>query len=96
MVVFGHEADADFDAILDFIGRDNPFRAISFVDELQDKAAAVLPLTPYAGRQESIFRILPVGRDIVVYRVDEEQALATVLMVSEGHRDWHALPDTRR
>lgn len=95
-VTFSREADADFDAIIDFIARNNPIRAVRFVDELQQKAVETLSQTPYAGRREGDYRVLVLANYVAVYRVDGERRSVRVMMVSEGHRDWRALAMTRR
>jgi plasmid stabilization system protein ParE len=94
-VLFTEHADADFDSISDFIAADNPRRALSFVAELQERSVAFLSTTPNAGTRVGDQRFAVFGRYIAVYHVDDEERLVTVMIVSEGHRDWQALLKSR-
>lgn len=90
-VLFTEHADAYFDNISDFIAADNPRRALSFVTELQERSVAFLSTTPNAGTRIGDQRFAVFGRYIAVYRVNDDERLVTVMIVSEGHRDWHTL-----
>jgi plasmid stabilization system protein ParE len=90
-VLFTEHADADFDGISDFIAEDNPRRALSFVTELQEQSVTFLSTTPNAGTRVGDERFAVFGRYIAVYHVDDEERIVTVMIVSEGHRDWQTL-----
>jgi toxin ParE1/3/4 len=52
-LVFSPRASADLDEIGDYIARDNPTRAILFVEELREHCAAILAVpASYAPRDE--------------------------------------------
>lgn len=92
-VSFSASADADFDSILFYIAADNPVRAISFVEELKQRAMDFLSATPNAGSSIGQFRYMVVGQYVIVYSVDDEASLVHVRLVTEGHRNWHRLLD---
>ena len=94
-VLFTVHAVADFDHIADFIAEDSPEKALSFVTELQKRAAALLSFNPKAGRSIGDHRLAVFGRYVVIYRIDDEERSVTVVIVTEGHRDWQRLLETR-
>jgi toxin ParE1/3/4 len=94
-ISYSEDAVADFDSILHFIAQDNPLRAISFVDELRQKAENALELFPNAGKQFGRSRMLSFGNYIILYRVDEPAKTVTIILVTEGHRDWQELLEDR-
>lgn len=94
-VVFSADVDADFESILNYIAADNPYRAISFVDELQTRVHDLLSSQPNAGPRTGRYRYVPFGNYVVVYSVDIAAARVRVVLVSEGHRDWRRLLDDR-
>ena len=94
-VSYSEEAVADFDSILHFIAQDSPLRALSFVDEIRQKAEEALELFPNTGRRISSARMLSFGNYVILYRVDDAAKTVTVIMVTEGHRDWQELLEDR-
>lgn len=94
-VKYSEDAVVDFDGILHFIAQDNPLRAISFVDELRQRAAEALELFPNVGRQFGAARMLSFGNYIILYRVDDAARTVTIIVVTEGHRDWQELLEDR-
>jgi plasmid stabilization system protein ParE len=94
-VLFTDHAEADFDDIADFIAADNPHKALSFVAALHDRTVAFLSVTPNAGTRVEGQRFTVFGRYVIVYRVDDEAGVVTVIIVSEGHRDWQRLLEDR-
>lgn len=82
------QAYADLDAIADFIRRDNPDRAESFVNEIADKIAQIveLPLA-YPERTEwrSGLRSGVHGRYLILFLCDDGEV--AVLRVLHGARD---------
>jgi plasmid stabilization system protein ParE len=93
VVEFTPLAEADFDAIQHYIAADNPFRAITFVEELRDSAVGFLSVTPHAGSKIGQLRYFSRRNYVVVYRVNDDLHLVQVLLVSEGHRNWRHLLD---
>ncbi len=94
-VKFSESADADFDSILHFIAQDNPLRAISFVDELRQSAEEALSIFPNAGKPFGSARMLSFGNYVILYRVDDAARTVTIILVTEGHRDWQELLEDR-
>jgi plasmid stabilization system protein ParE len=90
-VTFTDSADADFDSILHYIAKDNPHRAISFVDELRQRSIDFLSTAPNAGTRVGSHRYFVFTRYVVVYSVDDDARQVRVLLVTEGHRDWRAI-----
>jgi toxin ParE1/3/4 len=70
--VFSTLADLDLEEIADYIARDNPRRALSFVGEIRDRCQQIVafpeaaPPRPQYG--EGI-RMVPFGRYLVFYTV---------------------------
>lgn len=90
-VRFAASADTDFDSIQDYIARENPIRAITFVQELRDKSFRLLSEAPNAGAAIGLRRYIVHGRYVVIYTVDETRRVVTVTLVTEGHRDWRRM-----
>jgi toxin ParE1/3/4 len=91
-VRFTAPADADFEAIGDWIAQDDPQRAGSFIRELREAAAALgryprryptLPGAPAEVRKKSYRQYL------ILYRVREREV--QILRVGHGSRDWTAI-----
>jgi toxin ParE1/3/4 len=76
IVTIAPEAEQDFERIGDYIARDNPVRAETFVDELLLKCFSLPqfprrhPLVP--GHETSGIRRMPHGNYSVFYRVGDE------------------------
>ncbi|MCO1345946.1 type II toxin-antitoxin system RelE/ParE family toxin (plasmid) [Burkholderia multivorans] len=87
------EARQDLIAIGDYIARDNPSRARSFVQELTNKCASLanMPLSyPVVPRYEAKgIRRRVHGNYQIFYRVDGDQVF--VVRVLHGARDYEAL-----
>jgi plasmid stabilization system protein ParE len=90
-VYFTDQARNDFDSIIDFIAADSPVRALSFVDELQDRSTVILSQFPNSGRIFGAARYIVLDDYIVAYDVDEARKAVFVLLVSEGHRLWQEI-----
>jgi len=74
-LVFSPRASVDLDEIGDYIARDNPARAISFVEELREHCAAILAApASYAPREElgAGVRMAVHGRYLVLFRADAD------------------------
>jgi toxin ParE1/3/4 len=75
-LVFTAEAIADLERIGESIAKDNPFRALSFVEELESRCRA-LPAMPLAyplvsSRKERGVRRVVHGNYLIFYRVDAD------------------------
>ena len=54
-----------------------------------------MELFPNAGRQISSARMLSFGNYVILYHVDDAAKTVTVIMVTEGHRDWQEILEDR-
>ena len=93
-IILRLRAERDLEAIGDFIAKDNPRRAISFVKELreQGKKLADNPETgvrlPALG--EAIQRIV-FKKYLIIFRYDRDKNTVFILRIIEGHRDLDKL-----
>jgi toxin ParE1/3/4 len=92
-VVFSQAARTDLEQIGDYIARDNPQRARSFVRELQ-AASIALGDSPRAfqlvPRYETFgIRRRPFGRYLIFYRIDQDRV--AIVHILHGARDYEAL-----
>ncbi|MGX5831993.1 type II toxin-antitoxin system RelE/ParE family toxin [Mesorhizobium sp. 43Arga] len=89
-VRFTTEAKADLRQIADYIAKDNPPRALSFVDELEQKCLTLatspkaFPLVPRYERHEIRRRVH--GNYLIFYRVNGEQVV--IVHVLHGAMDY--------
>jgi len=87
------EALGDLEQIGDYIARDNPSRAASFVDELIGKARELGELPrgfPLVPRYEHLgIRRRAHGNYLIFYRVGPD--LVSVIHILQGARDYEAL-----
>lgn len=92
-VVLTAEAVADLDGIGDYIGRDNPVRAASFIQQLIDKAQDLAEMPerfPLVQRYENFgIRRRTVGKYLILYRIRENRV--RILRFVHGARDYEAL-----
>jgi toxin ParE1/3/4 len=85
---FSRRAETDLEDIADFIARDNPARAISYVRELREHCRRLLafpkaaPLRPELG--EGV-RLSVFGRYVILYLVHRE--ILEIRRVVHGARD---------
>ena len=89
-VEFSSEAKADLRAVGDYIARDNPRRAASFIRELRDVARR-LGDTPHAYPTLPRYQHLGLRRRpwhdyLILYRVEEDRVL--IVHVIHGARDY--------
>jgi plasmid stabilization system protein ParE len=54
-----------------------------------------LELFPNAGRQFGKSRMLSFDNYVILYRVDDAAKTVTIILVTEGHRDWQELLEDR-
>jgi plasmid stabilization system protein ParE len=92
-VVFADDAMADLEQIGDFIARDNPRRAATFIRELRQAAIAIgaapraFPLIARY-RQHGI-RFRAFGSDLIFYTLGDDRL--AIVHVLHGARDYEAL-----
>jgi toxin ParE1/3/4 len=88
-VKFMPQAIDDIRSILDYIARDNPQRALSFVDEIEVKANSFLSTAPKGGIiYKNKTRYFPIGNYILLYEIDETKDQVSVLHVVNARTDW--------
>jgi addiction module RelE/StbE family toxin len=92
-LVITDEAKADLRQISEWIAEDNPARALSFVDELEDRCARLLEMPrayPLVPRHEnSGVRRVPHGDYLIFYRVTADTV--DILHVLNGARDYEPI-----
>ena len=86
---WSREALERLSEVEEFIARDNPARAVSFVDEIIDHIEATLPANPRLGRtvpelSRPDIRELLYRNYRIVYRAGDRRI--DILTVFEGHR----------
>jgi toxin ParE1/3/4 len=93
IVEFTAAAEADLEAIGDYIAQDNPVRALSFVQELSrscleladmPKAWPIVPRHEHQGIRRRVH-----GRYLIFYRISEDRIV--VLHVLNGAMDVEAI-----
>ena len=93
IVVLTDEAEADLEAIGDYIAADNPARAVTFVQELRDqcdgladipRAVSLVPRYEQHGIRRRVF-----GNYLIFHRIDADRI--TVLHVLHGAMDYASL-----
>lgn len=92
IVEITHEAERDLEEIGDFIARDNPVRALSFIQEMRASCLSLADMPerfPIVPRYEARgVRRRRHGAYLIFYRVEPEKVI--VLHVLHGARD-HAV-----
>lgn len=90
---FSNEAESDLEQITDYIARDNPWRALSFVRELRSKCEdladspngfALVPRYEHHG-----IRRRGHGNYLIFYRVENEKVV--IVHVLHGATDYGAI-----
>ena len=87
-LVVTQEALNDFLEISAYIAADSPQRARTFIAELRVGMENSLRSFTNAGRRYGDLRLYTAGNYVAAYRVDESTKTVTVILVTEGHRDW--------
>jgi toxin ParE1/3/4 len=84
-------AERDVEEISDYIARDNPVRAVTFIEALTERChllteqPAAAPLRPEFGNG---VRMIPFGRYLVFYSFDADEL--KIIRVIHGARNWQA------
>ncbi|HZC15718.1 MAG TPA: type II toxin-antitoxin system RelE/ParE family toxin [Caulobacteraceae bacterium] len=92
-VVLTRSAEADPEAIVDWIAKDSPRRALTFIRELRTRCMALgehpraFPLVPRYETHGIRRRVY--GNYLIFYRIEETQV--TILHVLHGARDYEPL-----
>jgi toxin ParE1/3/4 len=91
------DAQLDLDAIADFIIRDNPSRAVSFVDELIDRFRIIAERPRSFPSRDNLvpgLRSAVHGRYLILFRIEED--FVRILRVVHGARDLPRLMREQR
>jgi plasmid stabilization system protein ParE len=93
IVIITDEAEVDLEEIGDYIARNSPRRAVSFVDELVDRCERLVSMHnsfPFvSGHEHTGVRRRPYGEYLIFYRFDE--AGVKVLRILNGARDHESI-----
>jgi len=97
-VLWSRRAEADLDAIFDFIRRDSPVNALAMIDRITRRAAQIAQF-PYSGRMvpevsNSKIRELIEGPYRIVFEVRDGQVAVLAVVHSARDFDWESLPLT--
>jgi toxin ParE1/3/4 len=71
--VFSTFAELDLEEIADYIARDNPRRALSFIGEIRERCRNIVMFPEAAPLREELgtgIRVVPLGRYLIFYTVD--------------------------
>ena len=88
-VFFTVDAQSDLARIADYIARDSPIRALSFIDELQQRTAGTLAAFPLGGSKykgKTLF--LSLSEYIVLYDVDIARRSVDILHIVSARTNW--------
>jgi len=88
-------ADADLDEILDYIAEDSLENALNFTDQLQSRMVNLLSEQPFTGLPHQDFYYLSFDNYMVIYDIDQSNSSVYIHMITEGHRQWKVILDTR-
>ena len=87
-VVFSSAAENDLTDIAVYIAQDNPARAFSFTDELEDRARSLANMPNKGANRQGLrhgLRLLLHGAYGIYYEVEEQTV--TILRIMHGARD---------
>jgi plasmid stabilization system protein ParE len=88
-IIISPTADADLLDILDFIAAQNPTRALSFVQEIQERAGRTLATLPDGGAPyKGSLRSLTISGYVFVYEYVRAANEVHVLSVHGRGEDW--------
>ncbi len=90
-VVFTVGAREDLRAIAAYIAKDSPTRARTFAGSLRGRLEERLAAFPDSGPVIGRYRYLVLGQYVAIYRKSESHGPVSVVMVTEGHRDWRRM-----
>lgn len=93
-VVFSPAAEQDLEEIGDYIARDDPIRALSFVGEMRERCRNMAATPEAAPLREDILpgvRMIVHGNYLIFYRFNEHRHEVRIERILHGARDLHAL-----
>jgi toxin ParE1/3/4 len=80
---------SDLRSIANYIARDNPHRAISFINELQERTNDFLAIAPNGGTPyKNNTRYFVVRNYVVLYEVNDVERYVDVLHIVSVRMDW--------
>ena len=88
--LFSPLAEFDLEEIGDYIARDNPRRAISFIDEIRARCFLILHTPQGSPLREELgegVRIAPFGRYLIFYTVHEDADEVRIERILHSSRD---------
>ena len=92
-LAFTDAAERELEAIGDYIARDNPARALSFIRELRNDCALLVSMAdrnPLLARYRSSgIRRRVYGRYLIFYRIEDETV--QILHILHGAMDYEAI-----
>ena len=94
-VYFTQLANADIDAIIDYIAQNSPQNALDFVTQLQERIENTLMTAPYGGSKCGDAHFFAFDNYVVVYDINESDKSVYVHLISEGHRQWRTIFSNR-
>jgi len=88
-------AEADRDAIFDYIAQDNPKAALELDEDFTAKAATAgqRPKLYRAGRMRGTREIVVRANYLMIYRIDEDEDAITILRVLHAAQQWPPASD---
>ena len=83
------QAKQDLKDIAKYIARENPVRAMTFIDEMEKYLEERLSHFPHSAKLVThTIRMLPYKRYGILYIVDEVNMIVKVLRIVSGRQDW--------
>ncbi len=83
------QAKQDLKNIAKYIARENPIRAMTFIDEMEKYFEERLVHLPHSAKLvTNTIRMLPYKRYGAFYLIDETENLVKVLHIFAGGQDW--------
>jgi len=73
--LFSTLAELDLEEIADYIARDNPRRALSFIGEIRERCQKIVAFPAAAPRRDEFgegIRVVPFGRYLIFYTVEPD------------------------
>jgi len=74
--IFSALAEADLEEIADYIARDNPHRALSYINEIREHYRKILTFPKASSLREDLgegIRAIPFGRYLIFYTEDPDK-----------------------
>lgn len=87
---FSPLAERDLEEIGDYIARDNPKRALSFIAEIRDRCFLIMQMPYGSPLRESLgvgVRVVPFGRYMIFYTVHEDADKIRIERILHTARD---------